>query len=78
MCVCELTSTPPKPLPNRGRRKRKKPIRASTDGRMQGDRQQTQTERESRMERANGTGQVLRDKQIVKDEAMRAGSIFLS
>lgn len=60
-----------------GRRKRKK-IRASVNGRMQGDRQQTQTERESRMERANGKGQVLRDKQIAKDKAKSAGSAPLS
>lgn len=34
-------------------------------------------QRESRMERANRKGQVLRDKQIVKDKAMRAGSVPL-
>lgn len=45
---------------------------------MQGDTQQTQTERESRTETANRKGQVLTDKRIAKDEAMRAGSIFLS
>lgn len=51
---------------------------ASVDGGMQGDRQQTHTERESRVEWANRKGQVLRDKQIVKDKAMRAGGVLLS
>lgn len=49
----------------------------STDGRMWGDRQQTQTERESNMERGNRKGQVLRAKQIAKDKAKEAGSILL-
>ena len=39
--------------------------------------QTADTEKESRMERANRKGQVLRDKQIVKDKAMRAGSVPL-
>lgn len=63
---------------HRKKEKEKNLIRASVDGRMRGDRQQTQTERESRMERANRKGQVLRDKQIVKDKAMRAGSALFN
>lgn len=59
-------------------KKKKTLIRASVDGRMQGDRQQTQTEKESRTEKANRKGQVLRDKQIAKDKAMRAGSVSLN
>ena len=33
---------------------------------------------ESRGEKANRKGQVLGDEQIVKDKAMRAGSVLLS
>lgn len=63
---------------HRKEEKEKNLIRASVDGRMRGDRQQTQTQRESRMERANRKGQVLKDKQIVKDKAMRAGSVLFN
>lgn len=79
MCGSELTSTPPTPLQTQeGGKEKKTLIRASVDGRMQGDRQQTQTEKESRTEKANRKGQVLRDKQIAKDKAMRAGSVSLN
>lgn len=37
-----------------------------------------QTERERRMVRGNRKGQVLREKLIVKDKAMRAGSVLWS
>lgn len=77
MCGSELTSTPPTPLQAQEGGTENKYV-ASVDGRMQGDRQQTQAERESRMERANRKGQVLRDKQIAKDKAKSAGSAPLS
>lgn len=38
----------------------------------------TQMEKESVMKRANRKGQVLRDKETVKDKAKRAGSILLN
>lgn len=43
---------------NPGRRGKKTLKRVSVDGRMQGDRQQAKTTRESRMERANRKGQT--------------------
>lgn len=74
MCARELTSTPPNTsLQTQEGGKQK--TRASADGRMLADRRQMRTARESRMERANRKGSVLRDKQIVKDEATRAGGL---
>lgn len=76
-CASRLTSTPPTPLQTQEGGK-KNLTRESVDGGMQGDRTQIQTDRESRVWRGEGMGQVLREEQIRGTRQRVRRSILLS